>query len=91
MWTKVSSDSEKPQDQPSQDDEHNSPKVARILPSLKGELILTYVQVIDQQPDGLHSDPPEPETGSQDDDDGLLEVSISMVPLGDASLVVVTD
>ena len=31
------------------------------------------------------------ETGSQDDDDALLEVRISMVPPEDASLMVVSD
>ena len=50
-----------------------------------------YVQVIDKQPDGSHSDPPEQEIGSQDDDDALLEVRISMFPPKDASLMVVTD
>ena len=34
--------------------------------------------VIDQQPDGSHSGPPEVDTSSQSDDDALLEVRISI-------------
>ena len=86
--SKVSLDSERPQDQPSRDDKQNPPKVAWIILSQrcwKGELIPIYVQGVDQQPNGSQSNLPEPETGSQDDDDVLLEVRISMLPLEDAS------
>jgi hypothetical protein len=58
---------------------------------LKGEPIPIYMQVVDQQPDGTHSPPPELRTGSQDDDDALLEVRICIVPSEHASLIVVTD
>jgi hypothetical protein len=43
------------------------------------ELIPIYIQVVDEQPDGTESNPPELETGSQDDDDALLEARIRTV------------
>jgi hypothetical protein len=44
-----------------------------------GELTPISVQVIDQQPDGTQSNPPELEAGSQHGDDALLEARINMV------------
>jgi hypothetical protein len=75
--TKVSHDSDGPQDQPGRqhgehsEDKQNTPKVSQWGSSCrwKSELIPIYVQVVDQQPDGTHSNPPEPETGSEDDDE----------------------
>ena len=49
-----------------------------------------YVQVIEKQPDGSHSDPPEQEAGSQSDGDALLEVRNSTAP-EDTSLIMVPD
>ena len=43
-------------------------------------MIPNYAQVADQQPDGTHSNLPELETGTQDDDDALLEVRIWPLP-----------
>ena len=87
--TKVSPDSRRPQDQPSEDDKQGSPKVPGVVLSWRGELTPISVQAIDQPPDGSHSDPPEQETGSQDDD-ALLEVRISTPP-EDTSLIMVPD
>jgi hypothetical protein len=44
-----------------------------------GELTPISVQVVDRQPDGTQSNPPEVETGSQHDDDALLEARINTV------------
>ena len=55
------------------------------------ELIPISGQVIDQQPDGSHSNPPQLETGGQDNEDALLEVTFSMVPPEGASLMIVID
>jgi hypothetical protein len=48
------------------------------------------VQIVDQQPDGTQPDPPELETGSQHDDDALLEARIAMVLPEEHSLTVIT-
>ena len=87
--TKESPDSERPQDRPdrqheespNQDDKQNSPKVSYQGSSCrwKSEQIPIYVQVVDRQPDGIHSDLPGLETGSQDDDDALLKARITTV------------
>ena len=76
--TQVPPDTEIPEDQPSQHDEQNSPQVGSSCRWM-GELITIYVQVVAQQPGETHSNPPELETGSQDDDDAILEVKFSTV------------